>query len=310
MVCSAAMRCIATGAAQRTHPTGDPKFAVMQPFPSTFPPEDTDPFLMCDEIGPVVSKGKSDDPDDFPVGWHPHFGMDILSYMKQGVGRHADSLGNRGEFQSPGFQWMSVGSGVEHAEGGGTPAGEAKHGFQIWINVPREHKNDDPRYGTEQPENMVDLPLPGGSARLLSGELDGRTGPFKTVQPVQMVDIELLPGAEHTHSIPIELDTCLVYVYRGEAIVSGELVSAQHIARFDSTDPDARDLTFTAGVDGMGAMIFAGKRIGETIAWHGPMVASSQAELNKVFNDVRAGRFPPKRVPWNYRRASARPSDV
>lgn len=304
------MRCIAVGAAQQTHPTGDPKFSVMQPFPSTFPPEESDPFLMCDEIGPIVSKGKRDDPDDFPVGWHPHLGMDIVSYLKRGVGRHADSLGNRGEFQSPGFQWMSVGSGVEHAEGGGTPEGEVSHGFQIWINVPRERKGDDPRYGIEPPEKMVDIILPGGSARLLAGELEGRTGPFKTVQPVQMVDLELEPGAEHTHGIPSELDNCLVYVYRGDAIVSGERVSAQHVARFDAADPDVRDLTFVAGVEGMGAIIFAGKRIGEPIAWRGPMVASSQTELNKAFNDVRAGRFPPKRVPWNYRLASARPSDA
>merc|ERR1719181_1076479 len=125
-----------------------------------------------------------------------------------------------------------------------------------------------------------------------------------------MVDIEMEPGVERVHHVPLELDNCLVYVYRGEAVISGESVSAQHVARFDSTDPDARNLTFIAGEDGMGAMILAGKRIGEPIAWHGPMVASSQAELNKVFTDVRAGRFPPERVPWNYRRASARPSDL
>jgi redox-sensitive bicupin YhaK (pirin superfamily) len=265
---------------------------------------------MCDEIGPVVSQGKSEDPDHFPVGWHPHFGMDILSYQKQGTGRHADSLGNRGEFRSPGFQWMSVGSGIEHAEGGGTAAGEMKHGFQIWINVPREHKQDDPRYGTEQPENMVDIAFPGGSARLLAGEMEGRSGPFKTVQPVQMVDVELESGADYAHFVPVELDNCLVYVYRGEAVISDESVSAQHVARFDATDPDARNLAFKAGPDGMGAMIFAGKRINEQIAWHGPMVASSRAELSKVFKDVQSGQFPPKRVPWNYRRASARPRDV
>ena len=80
----------------------------MQPFPSAFSAEETDPFLMCDFYGPTRSKGKETDPDSFPMAWHPHRGMDILSYLIEGVGRHGDSLGNREEFASPGMQWISV----------------------------------------------------------------------------------------------------------------------------------------------------------------------------------------------------------
>ena len=104
---------------------------------------------MCDEFGPKTSRGAhgTDSDSGFEVAWHPHHGMDILSYFVAGNGRHADSLGNREIFRSPGFQWLSVGSGIEHAEGGGTPEGELEHGFQIWLRMPTAKMRDAPRYG-------------------------------------------------------------------------------------------------------------------------------------------------------------------
>jgi redox-sensitive bicupin YhaK (pirin superfamily) len=167
------MKSLGVRKAKVTHPTGDPNFSVMQSFPAGFTAEESDPFLMCDKFGPMLSQGKITDPDVFPVNWHPHRGMDILTYMRQGTGRHADSLGNRGEFASPGMQWISVGSGIEHAEGGGTPAGEYQDGFQIWVNVPSSRKMDDPRYGTEPPENLPILNhTPGVTGRLLAGKFE------------------------------------------------------------------------------------------------------------------------------------------
>jgi redox-sensitive bicupin YhaK (pirin superfamily) len=110
-----------------------------------------------------------------------------MTYLREGTGRHADSMGNVGEFFSPGFQWISVGSGIEHAEGGGTPEGERMHGFQIWINVPRAHKLADPAYGTADPSSIPVLDLGGGSGRLLAGPnpFNSLEGPFLTKQPVQ-----------------------------------------------------------------------------------------------------------------------------
>jgi redox-sensitive bicupin YhaK (pirin superfamily) len=102
------MAVMAVRRAKVTHPTGDPSFSVMQAFPSAFKAQDSDPFLMCDAFGPSVSDGIEKNPDKFPVQWHPHRGMDILTYLTQGVGRHADSLGNRETFASPGMQWISV----------------------------------------------------------------------------------------------------------------------------------------------------------------------------------------------------------
>ena len=139
--------------AKTTYPTGDRSFAVKQSFPVAFNEFDADPFLMCDYFS-MKSTGVETDPDKFPVRWHPHKGMDICSYMKDGIGRHADSMGNRETFATPGMQWISVGSGIEHAEGGATPAGELMNGFQIWINVPSKHKLDDPKYGTVEPSEL------------------------------------------------------------------------------------------------------------------------------------------------------------
>ena len=102
------MKVLAVRGAEVAHPTGDPNFAVMQSFPSVFSAKEADPFLMCDAFGPVKSPGIETNPDKFQVQWHPHRGMDILTYITEGVGRHADSLGNRGEFASPGMQWISV----------------------------------------------------------------------------------------------------------------------------------------------------------------------------------------------------------
>ena len=113
-----AMAIIAIRASKKTFPTGDNKFSVMQAFPAGFSAEEADPFLMCDYFGPVKSHGVAKHPDEFDVPWHPHKGQDICTYMKEGVGRHADSMGNRGTFPSPGMQWISVGSGIEHAEAG------------------------------------------------------------------------------------------------------------------------------------------------------------------------------------------------
>lgn len=104
-------------AAQTTYPTGNKSFSVQQAFPAAFSETHTDPFLMCDFFGPSLSQGTETDPDSFPVRWHPHRGFDICTYLVEGIGRHADSLGNRGNFPSPGMQWIQTGSGIEHAEG-------------------------------------------------------------------------------------------------------------------------------------------------------------------------------------------------
>eukprot|EP00597_Dinobryon_sp_UTEXLB2267_P003453 CAMPEP_0170068444 /NCGR_PEP_ID=MMETSP0019_2-20121128/7420_1 /TAXON_ID=98059 /ORGANISM="Dinobryon sp., Strain UTEXLB2267" /LENGTH=320 /DNA_ID=CAMNT_0010276097 /DNA_START=48 /DNA_END=1010 /DNA_ORIENTATION=- len=305
---------------KKTHPTGDPKFAVMQAFPAGISAEEADPFLMCDHFGPTLSTGRETDPDKFPVGWHPHRGMDILTYMVEGGGRHADSLGNRGEFPSPGMQWISVGSGIEHAEGGGSPKGTTYLGFQIWVNVPSKRKMDDPKYGTEPPENipfLSNLPsYPGVSARVLAGTVvfpvaDSKpitaVGPFKTVQEVQIVDLMLESNATFVHTLQESLNNCIVYLYKGSATICGGKVPTLHVIHLDASDPTTRSITFTAGADGMAAMIFAGKKLNQPIAWHGPFVMTTDEEIRKTIEEYQSGRFLKKRAPFDYKRIAAFP---
>ena len=228
------------------------------------------------------------------------------------MGRHADSLGNRETFSAPGMQWCSVGSGIEHAEAGGTPAGQNTTGFQLWINVPKGRKMDDPRYGTVPSEAMPVLTLPGGVvARVLAGPLGDVTGPFETVQAVSMVHYDLPPGASVTHTVGPTLDNAMVFSFRGGVEVAGAAsgIGENQVGRFDASDAAVRDVTLTAGAAGAGVLLFAGKMLKEPISWHGPVVMNTREEVEKAFQEMRRGAFPPVRVPWDYRRLAAFPAD-
>ena len=306
------MKLLAVRRAKRTFPTGDPSFAVMQAFPAGFSAEEADPYLMSDFFGPTESEGVSR-VDEYPIGWHPHRGMDIATYLIEGVGRHADSLGNRETFSAPGMQWCSVGSGIEHAEAGGTPAGLNTTGFQIWVNVPSGRKMEAPRYGTVPSTALAAVALPGGVvARVLAGALGAARGPFETVQPLEMVHYELPAGASVAHEVSAALDNALVYCFRGGVAVGGSAdasIPVHGVARFDASDAAARALTLTAGGAGAGLMLFAGKQLKQPIAWHGPIVMTTDDEVRKTFSEIRSGAFPPVRTPWDYKRLDAFPAD-
>ncbi|KAF0686605.1 Aste57867_21610 [Aphanomyces stellatus] len=295
--------------AGKVHPFGDDR-SVFQSFPSAIPSDESDPFLMCDNVD-FESEGAPTDPDHFPIGWHPHRGMDIVTYMKTGVGRHADSMGNRESFVAPGMQWMSCGSGIMHAEGGGTPEG-SELGFQIWINVPASKKMNDPSYGTEPTDAIpaVDL-APGVHARLLAGPfLDGRTGAFKTQQPVQMVDFELDENSQLSYTIPHGFNTAILYVYEGAGSIGSRAVTRQQVALFDATDDTARGFELSTGASSkLSAMLFAGVKLREPIVWHGPIVMNTRQQIQDTFQEIRSGTFPPTRVPWDYKDLSTFPKD-
>ena len=365
-----------------THPFGDHR-TVDQAFPAAIPSSESDPFLMCDSYD-FPSGGVESDPDSFPVGWHPHRGFAILSYLKSGIGRHGDSMGNRETFRTPGMQWINVGSGIEHAEGGATPKGMRQQGFQIWVNVPSARKMDDPEYGTEPPEAIPQVEVSkGANVRLLAGELHlpvgaeagaqagaqagteagtqaatrvgsnsynssrRLVGPFRTKVDVQMIDVELDPGSHLVHTLPPGYDTAMVYVYDGGdgrgGTIGGRAISGRAVALLDASDDGKRTFTLGAaalkgdgevdhgsgkvegeaadGAEGeaMGmknkkksskkfaAMIFAGRKLKEPVAWHGPIVMNTDAELQEAFAELNSGRFPPVRVPWDYKRAASFP---
>lgn len=257
-------------------------------------------------------KGKQKNPDDFDVPWHPHRGMDILTYLVQGTGRHADSLGNRGEYASPGMQWISVGSGIEHAEGGGTPAGVHIEGFQIWVNTPATHKLTDPRYGTEPPENLPNLSdsSAGMTGRLLSGTIGDRKGPFDTVVSTQMVDYTIASGGDYSHEVTVGLDNCLVYAYKGSGSVNGEEIRLHQIAHLDASKDSHRTVQLRGGEEGLSVIIFSGKKINEPIAWHGPFVMNTKQEIQETLFEYQSGTFLKKRCEWDYKKWSAFPDSM
>lgn len=331
-----------------THPFGDHR-SVKQAFPAGISSKESDPFLMCDYFGMKEQTGKARHEDDFPIGWHPHRGFDIASYLKTGVGRHGDSLGNRETFATPGMQWMSVGSGVEHAEGGANEKGTLVQGFQIWINVPSEHKMDDPDYGTVGDEDMPVLSIgtkEKSRARILAGPAFGNNdetsttttstrGPFRTKQEVQMIDFELQPGDRFDFEIANDLDTALLYVYEGALLepVHGDdevtttttttttpptnanpkqpLLDRGSIVLFDATSNDRRTISLATAPDQTASvMLFAGKKLREPIAWRGPIVMNTQEQIRETFRDMRNGSFPPKRVDWDYKKHKSRPPAV
>ena len=304
------MRVLAVRKGKITYPTGDKSFAVMQAFPAAVSVEEADPFLMSDHFGPTQSPGLSP-PDSYPVGWHPHAGMDICTYLIRGRGRHADSLGHREEFDAPGLQWASVGSGIEHAEAGGTPAGDFMEGFQLWLNVPADRKFDAPRYGTHSNLPVVDLGG-GATARLLAGPLLGEVGPFNTVQHVLMADVDLPPGVHTTIKIPSDMQTVMTYCYKGRALVGSEdtPVPMHQIALLDGADPAGpREVQLKGGEAGSSVMIFAGVRINQPVVWHGSFVLSTEQQIRDVIGAYRSGKFPPVRAPFDYKRLAAFPSD-
>ena len=286
--------------AQTAYPTGDPSFAVKQSFPSVVGERDSDPFLMCDEFGPTPSKRAYGNDTDagFDVPWHPHHGMDILSYIVEGCGRHADSMGNREVFESPGFQWMSVGSGIEHAEGGGTPAGQRTHGFQIWLKMPRANMRDAPRYGTVQPSEIkaVSLDDAGSLVRVIAGPFRDVVGAAKFAVTVQILDVVLKPGAVFDYERPPNMDNAMFYCFAGSGTLDGgRAFKQQQILRFDTTSGATR-ATVTAGGQGFRMMVFTGKMTKEDVLWHGPFVCSNRQQLMECFQMQQAGKFPPVRA--------------
>lgn len=172
-------------------------------------------------------------------------------------------MGNRCSYATPGMQWISAGSGIEHAEAGGTPAGLNTTGFQLWLNVPSDKKMEPPRYGTEPPENLPLLDVaPGVTARLLGGSISDARGPFKSIQPIQLVHFEMGGGASLCHALPAALDNACVYAFNGSATLDGGKVELRKhdVAKLDASDANARVLAIIAGPDG--ASISACRRSG------------------------------------------------
>lgn len=249
-----------------------------------------DPFLLLDHFG-------SADPHDYVAGfpWHPHRGIETVTYMLDGKVAHGDSLGNAGVIRPGDVQWMSSGSGIIHQEMPEQKEGLLA-GFQLWVNMPAKEKMTTPAYrGLTAPEiPRVALPN-GGGVRVIAGSYAGVDGPVRdiSVAPTYL-DVEL--PASGTLSLPTPRGhTALGFVVDGTGTPSpgAAEVAKDQIVRFG--DGDRVDLT--AGDHGLRALFVTGRPLGEPVAWYGPIVMNRPEELSQALVELRRGDFVKDRRP-------------
>jgi len=265
---------------------------------------DTDPFLLLDDF-------RNDRPADYLAGfpWHPHRGIETITYVLSGTVAHGDSLGNRGSLNSGDVQWMTAGRGIMHQE---MPQGDEKgrmHGFQLWANLPSSLKMTAPRYqdvkGAEIPEVTDD---DGTRVRVVCGEFWGKKGPVDGVAAdPRYLDVFVPAGKRKTLQVEHER-RAFAYVFEGdgkfassstqfgvltekqvngEEILFREPVGDRSLVLFDAGD----EITVQAGEHGIRFLLISGKPIQEPVAWYGPIVMNTQAELQQAVSDLRNGTF-------------------
>ncbi len=267
-------------------------------------PTRMDPFLLFDDF-------RGDRPADYLRGfpWHPHRGIETITYVLAGSVDHGDSLGNRGTLKGGDVQWMTAGSGILHQE---MPTGNAKgqmHGFQLWANLPATMKMTAPRYqdvkSKDIPEIMDD---DGTTVRVIVGNFWGKQGPVDGIAAdPQYLDVYVPPGRRKTFKV----DTyrhAFAYVFEGagnfrdashprgvllEKEVRGEEVNIRDLSgnrtlvEFGTGD----EVTVQAGDDGVRFLLISGAPLQEPVAWHGPIVMNTKAEIQQAMTDLRNGTF-------------------
>ena len=267
-------------------------------------PGEHDPFLMLDDF-------RNDRPEDYEAGfpWHPHRGIETITYVLAGTVDHADSLGNQGSLGAGDVQWMTAGRGILHQEmPHGDQAGRM-HGFQLWANLPSAMKMTAPRYqdvpGAEIPELIDD---DGTVVRVICGEFWGRRGPVDGIAAdPRYLDVSVPPGKRRTLKVETERNA-FAYVFAGsgsfadasdphgvltEKEVAGreilirERTGNRSLVLFDQGD----EITVQAGEEGIRFLLVSGKPIREPVAWYGPIVMNTQAEIQQAVAELRNGSF-------------------
>jgi quercetin 2,3-dioxygenase len=248
-----------------------------------------DPFLMLDEF-------YSDNPDDYIAGFppHPHRGFETVTYMLDGRMEHKDHLGNTGDLGPGSVQWMTAGRGVIHSEMPKQTQGRMR-GFQLWINLPAAEKMKPADYRDIPASDIAALDFDGGSARVIAGTLylNGRsaTGPVNSSDQPLTTDplyVDLRLGADREVEIPVDAGhNVFVYLYDGEASIGGRTLP--HRSSGVLTDGDR--VVVRAGANGAGALLLAGKPIGEPVAQYGSFVMNTREEIEQAIADYRSGRL-------------------
>lgn len=267
-------------------------------------PSAFDPFLLFDDF-------RNEDPEKFKAGfpWHPHRGIETITYVLSGTVDHADSLGNEGSLGAGDIQWMTAGSGIMHQEMPKPGQGGQMHGFQLWANLPSSLKMTAPRYqdvpSTAIPEVIDD---DGTRVKVIVGEFWGRRGPVDGIAAdPQYLDVFVPAGVRKTFKVETERHA-FAYIFEGsgsfrdasqpfgvrvEKEVNGEelhlrdLSGNRTLVQFDRGD----EVTVQAGETGIRFLLVSGKPLKEPVAWHGPIVMNTGDELREAIRDLQNGTF-------------------
>jgi redox-sensitive bicupin YhaK (pirin superfamily) len=246
-----------------------------------------DPILMLDSFD-------STNPDDYTAGFpmHPHRGIETISYVYRGQMVHRDSLGNEDSISDGEVQWMTAGSGILHEEK--LPASERMLGVQLWLNLPSKDKMTAPSYHSIKNAEIEEIALKNGKLRLLAGQYKDRKGYMGRYLPLDYYDIHLDPNA----SIAIDTEpdrSVMLFTLSGEVSVGGELVKEKTAVKLTSGDKvEIKSTEKNAQV-----LFISSTSLGETIAWGGPVVMNTKAELQKAFADLDHGTFLQKKMSYD-----------
>ena len=263
-----------------------------------------DPFLLFDDF-------RNDRPGDYLAGfpWHPHRGIETITYVLAGNVAHGDSLGNTGSLGAGDVQWMTAGSGILHQE---MPQGDAQgrmHGFQLWANLPRNMKMTNPRYQDVKAGDIQEITDDDGThVRVVVGDFWGKRGPVDGVAAdPRYLDISVPPN--RTRRLPVESSRhAFAYVFEGSGTFRDSSkplpVQTEHVGSanedaipsnignrslvlFDSGD----EITVTAGENGIRFLLISGRPLEEPVAWYGPIVMNTKAELQQAYRELQDGTF-------------------
>src|SRR6476646_8972840 len=257
---------------------------------------DLDPFVHLDEMGEV--EYAPGEPKGTP--WHPHRGFETVTYIIDGIFDHQDSFGGGGTITNGDTQWMTAGSGILHIEAPPehlVVSGGLFHGFQLWVNLPKSDKLQAPRYQDLRSGEVALVSSADGGAllRVIAGDVAGIAGPGSTHTPMTMIHTTVHPGAEL--ELPWREDfNALVYVMGGNGFVgpnqtpigTGQLAVMGHGGALHLSAAQTQDARYAAGLE---VIILGGQPIREPIAWAGPFVMNTKAELLQAFEDHNAGRL-------------------
>lgn len=265
--------------------------------------KDFDPFLLLDDF-------RNDNPADYLAGfpWHPHRGIETITYVLAGSVDHGDSLGNQGKLTAGDVQWMTAGSGILHQE---MPKGDTQgrmHGFQLWANLPSSLKMTHPRYQDIPSATIPEVTDDDGTrVRIICGEFWGKKGPVEGVAAdPNYLDISVPPNKRKRLKIETTRKA-FAYVFAGKgsfrdaseprAVLTDNVVQPEAAPVYDATNHSlilfdrGDEITVHAGPEGIRFLLVSGKPIEEPVAWYGPIVMNTQVELRQAMTELQNGTF-------------------